>query len=88
MPGHGPVTDSQGALEVKRYWEYYAHEARIRYDQGMEGFAAAKDIPLGPYAEYHDPEKIVININTLYKEFSNDADPINPLEQFTYMSKW
>ena len=88
VPGHGPVTDSQGALEIKKYWEYYTHEARIRYDQGMESFAAAKDIPLGPYAEYLEPEKTVINVNALYKEFSNDPEPLNPLEQFTYMSKW
>lgn len=88
VPGHGPVTDIQGALEIKKYWEYYAHEAGIRYDQGMESFAAAKDIPLGPYAEYHDPEKIVINVNALYKEFAKDPEPIVPVEQFTYMSNW
>ncbi len=88
VPGHGPVTDRQGALEIKMYWEYYAHEAKIRYDRGMESFAAAKDIPLGPYAEYGDPEKIVLNINVLYKEFSGDSSPVNPTEQFAYMSKW
>jgi len=88
LPGHGPATDIQGALGIKKYWEYYAHQAGIRYDQGMEGFAAAKDIPLGPYAEYHDPEKIVINVNALYKEFGNDPEPIVPVEQFTYMSNW
>ncbi len=88
VPGHGPVTDSQGALEIKKYWEYYTHEAKIRYDKGMESFDAAKDIPLGPYAGYHDSEKIVVNVNALYKEFSNDSDPIIPVEQFTFMSKW
>ena len=88
VPGHGPVTDIQGALEIKKYWEYYAHEAGIRYDQGMESFAAAKDIPLGPYTEYQDPEKIVVNVNALYKEFSNDPEPIDPAEQFALMSNW
>ncbi|MCG6909909.1 MAG: MBL fold metallo-hydrolase [Deltaproteobacteria bacterium] len=88
VPGHGPVTDRKGALEIKNYWEYYAHEARIRYDRGMESFQAARDIPLGPYAGYHDPEKILINVNALYKEFSGDPEPLNPVEQFGYMAKW
>ena len=88
VPGHGPVTDREGALEIKGYWEYYEHEARKRFDQGMEAFAAAKDIPLGPYAAYNDPEKIVLNINALYNEFNNSPDPINQVEQFTHMSNW
>ncbi len=88
VPGHGPVTGTQGALEIKEYWEYYAHEAGRRYDQGMEVFAAAKDIPIGPYAEFHNPEKIVVNVNALYKEFSNKSDPIIQEEQFTLISNW
>ena len=88
VPGHGPVTDIAGALEIKGYWEYYAHEARKRYDQGMESFAAAKDIPPGPYAAYLEAEKTVINLNALYKEFNNDPEPLNPVDQFTQMAQW
>ena len=88
VPGHGPVTNREGALEIRRYWEHYAHEAWIRYEQGMESFAAAKDIPAGPFSNYHEPEKTVININALYKEFSNDPTPLIPIEQFDQMSKW
>ena len=88
VPGHGPVTDSKGAIEIRNYWAYYAHEARLRYDQGMESFQAAKDIPVGPYADYHDPEKILINVNAFYKAFKNDPEPLNPVEQFTAMANW
>lgn len=88
VPGHGPVTDRKGALEIKGYWEHYAAEARKRFDRGMPAFDAAQDIPPGPYADYHDPEKTVINVNALYKEFSNDPTPIVPLEQFGLMAKW
>lgn len=88
VPGHGPVTDIAGALEIKGYWEYYAHEIRKRYDQGMEAFAAAKDIPPGPYTAYLEPEKTVINVNALYKEFNNDPEPLNPVDQFTQMAQW
>jgi glyoxylase-like metal-dependent hydrolase (beta-lactamase superfamily II) len=63
-------------------------EARKRYDAGMPAFEAAKDIPIGPYADYGDPERIVLNVNVLYKEFAGDPAPVNPVEQFAAMARW
>lgn len=88
VPGHGPVTNARGAAVIKRYWEYFASEAKKRYDQGMKPWEAAKDIPLGEYASYKDPERIILNINALYKEFSGDPNPLNPVEQFGFMAEW
>jgi cyclase len=88
VPGHGPVTDAVGAEAVKTYWQYYEAEARKRYDAGMPAFEAAKDIPAGPYADYGDPERIVLNVNVLYKEFAGDPEPVSPVEQFAAMARW
>ncbi|MFH1138581.1 MAG: MBL fold metallo-hydrolase [Pseudomonadota bacterium] len=88
VPGHGPVTDLQGALKVKEYWSYLAAEARKRFDAGLPAFAAARDIPLGPYASWNDPERMILNVNALYKEFSGDPAPLNPVEQLGQMAAW
>ena len=88
VPGHGPVTDVQGAAALKQYWEYYSNEAKKRFDRGMTSQEAARDIPLGEYSSYLDPERIILNVNVLYKEFSGDPAPVNPVEQLGFMAEW
>jgi len=70
VPGHGPVTDKKGVSAVKGYLEYIAAEARRRFDAGMPMFEAARDISLSDYSSWGDAERIVINVATLYREFS------------------
>ena len=72
VPGHGPITDKRGVAAVQGYLEYIRDEARKRFDAGMEAFDAARDIALGDYASWGDAERIVVNIDRLYKEFSGD----------------
>lgn len=88
VPGHGPVTNVKGAEEIKRYWEHYEDEARKRFDRGLEAQDAAVDIDPGPFADYLDPEKTVLNINSLYQHFKNDPNPISPVEQFGHMANF
>ena len=87
VPGHGPITDKSGVEAVKGYWEYVTAEARKRYDSGMEAEKAAEDIELGQYAAWIDSERIVVNVNTLYREFSGDTTPANTVELFGSMAK-
>ncbi|HEU4428433.1 MAG TPA: MBL fold metallo-hydrolase [Myxococcota bacterium] len=69
VPGHGPITDRRGALAVKAYLEYVSREARARFEAGLDAAAAARDIPLGEFADWGDRERIVVNVDTLYREF-------------------
>jgi glyoxylase-like metal-dependent hydrolase (beta-lactamase superfamily II) len=73
VPGHGPITDKHGVRAVQGYLEYVRDEARKRYDAGMDAFEAAEDIALGDYASWGDAERIVVNVDRLYREFSGDA---------------
>lgn len=73
VPGHGPLTDAAGVLRLKGYLEYLQAEARQRYDKGLTAFEAAKDIPLKAYADWTEAERIVVNVATLYREFSGEA---------------
>ncbi len=76
VPGHGPITDKKGVAEVKGYLEYITREARHRYDADMPVFEAAQDISLADYSSWGDAERIVINVATLYSEFSGGTAKI------------
>jgi cyclase len=71
VPGHGPITDKKGVAALKGYLEYITVEARKRFDAGMPVAEAAQDISLNSYSSWSDSERIVINVASLYREFSN-----------------
>jgi len=76
VPGHGPVTDKNGVIALKRYFEYLTVEARERFDAGMDENDAARDISLDAFGSWIDSERIVVNVNALYREFSgSNANP-------------
>lgn len=69
VPGHGPLTDKAGVQRLKEYLEMLHREARKRFDAGMDPMAAALDISLDAYSSWKDAERIVVNVETLYREF-------------------
>ena len=75
VPGHGPLTDKNGVRALRDYLDYIAREARRRYDAGMPPFAAAQDIALDDYSSWGDAERIVVNVHSLYREFSGSTAP-------------
>jgi cyclase len=87
VPGHGPITDKKGVLAIKNYFEYISAEAKKRYDANMSVAEASMDIDLGEYSSWLDAERIAINIDTLYREFSGDTSPANTFELFDLMIK-
>jgi len=86
VPGHGPITDKAGVAAVKGYLVYIRDEARKRYDAGMDSFEAAKDIALHDYASWGDAERIVVNVDRLYGEFSNRPSAPNIQKLFAQMA--
>jgi cyclase len=88
VPGHGPITDKAGVAAVKGYLEYIGREARRRFDAGMPVLEAAQDISLSDYSSWGDAERIVVNVATLYGEFSGGAALKPPIgELFAMMAK-
>jgi glyoxylase-like metal-dependent hydrolase (beta-lactamase superfamily II) len=86
VPGHGPITDKGGVRRLRAYLEYIAREARRRYDAGMPALEAARDIALDDYESWGDPERIVVNVHTLYREFSGDSTPVDVMALFAQMA--
>ncbi len=87
VPGHGPVTDKKGVAAVRGYLTYVRDEAKKRYDAGLDIFDAAMDISMSDYDSWGDGERIVVNVATLYREFSSDPTPPNVVELFGMMAK-
>jgi glyoxylase-like metal-dependent hydrolase (beta-lactamase superfamily II) len=86
VPGHGPITDKQGVESMRGFWEFMKTETRKRYDAGMSSNDAVNDIDLGEYATWGESERVVVNVNRLYAEFSGDTTPANILELFGTMA--
>ena len=87
VPGHGPVTDKHGVHQVKHYLQFVRDEARARYDNGMDAFEAARDIELAEYSAWSDPERIAVNVDTLYREFSQQDQATDVFELFGRMAE-
>jgi cyclase len=88
VPGHGPVTDASGVHEVKRYLAYVRDEARARFEAGMDAEQAADDIDLSDFAGWGDPERIAVNVETVYRELDPARpEPTRP-ELFVRMARW
>lgn len=87
VPGHGPITDKNGIRRLRDYFAYVHDEARRRYDAGMGYEEAARDISLQPYADWIDPERIVVNVYACYRDFSQSQEPMPVNELFAAMGR-
>lgn len=79
VPGHGPITDKQGVTRLRAYWEYLLNEVRQRYETGMTVQEAARDIPMDAYATWSEPERLVVNVASIYRELGGKKEGLDPL---------
>ena len=87
VPGHGPVTDKSGVESVKRYLEHIWKAAAERHEAGLSAYDAARDIELGEFAAWGAPERIAVNVNTIYRELDPSRQPADVVELFTRMAE-
>jgi glyoxylase-like metal-dependent hydrolase (beta-lactamase superfamily II) len=88
VPGHGPVGGKKELRDMRAYLMYIRREAKKRFDDGMPAHEAARDVRLGIYARWREPERILPNVMRLYQEFRDELDqPLNPLEVFEAMRR-
>ena len=85
-PWPRPHSDKAGVNKVKEYLEYVRDQARLRFDNGMCAFEAAQDIELSEYSSWSDPERIAVNVDSLYREFNNDKTATDISELFARMA--
>jgi glyoxylase-like metal-dependent hydrolase (beta-lactamase superfamily II) len=88
VPGHGPLADKQGARDLRRYLEYVRDQATERQRAGMPAAEAALDIGLGEFADWGAPERIVVNVESVYAELDPAYERANPVELLTRMGAY
>jgi cyclase len=88
VPGHGPVCGVPELLEVRDYLCHVEREATERFEGGMSAEDAIADIDLGPWADLGEPERIVVNVHTVYRHLDPDAPRPDVLELFRQMATY
>jgi glyoxylase-like metal-dependent hydrolase (beta-lactamase superfamily II) len=88
VPGHGPVTDAAGVREVIEYLAHVEAGAADLHARGRTVRQAAAELDLGRFADWANPERLVINIDSCYRHL----DPTHPapdvVSLFTMMAGW
>lgn len=88
VPGHGAVCGKEGIRRMRDYLTYLDGEARRRYDAGMDIEAAALDISTADFAGWFDAERIVINLQTLYGQYSGKPARFDRIRLFEMMARY
>lgn len=88
VPGHGPVAGKDEVRALKDYFIYIDREARARYDAGLNVEDAAAEISLDAFNDWLDAERIIMNVNALYKEYSGKAPVFDRIELFAMMARY
>jgi len=73
VPGHGPIGTKADVRSMREYLVLVRREAKTRFDAGMPAEAAARDIKLGIYAAWREPERILPNVMRCYQEFRDET---------------
>ena len=87
VPGHGPLAGTDDVRELRAYFEYLYEQARARHADGMTPLQAARAISLDRWAEWGEPERLVVNIANIYAELDDALEAPNPLEAFQQMAE-
>lgn len=71
VPGHGPLTDADGMLALEGYLDWLVAEVAPRAADGMNVIDIAWDLDPGPYRDWSDSERLVMNVDAAMA----DLDP-------------
>jgi len=80
VPGHGPVCSIEGLNLCRDYLVFVQSEARKRFDKGMSVDEAAKNIDLGNFKKWPNRERILANVERLWREFRGEDPATSKLD--------
>jgi hypothetical protein len=87
VPGHGPLAGLRAVADMKGYFDHLSREVRARYEAGMGPTEAAYDIDMSPYDDWGECERVVINVNALYREYGVEV-PSGLMDVFGQMAAY
>jgi len=91
VPGHGPVTDKAGVVQVRDYLTSVLESATKCHGAGIDVFEAARRIAsemLGNSAtsDLREYGRIAVNVDTVYRTLDPNHETANVVEQFRRMA--
>lgn len=77
VPGHGPICGRTEIELLRDYWSWLDREGRAQFHAGRSPIQAARTLltsnDFRPYAHWDSPERIVLNLSTLYRLWKGEA---------------
>ncbi len=86
VPGHGPITDLGGVARLKDYFVALSAEAKKRFEAGMDPVEAARDLELEGFDDWGDPERLAVNVDSLFRELRGESEKTDVIELFARMA--
>jgi cyclase len=74
VPGHGPITDKAGVADVQAYIRYVYDQARLCFNAGITSEEAVRAIKMEHYASLSDGERIVVNVDTIFRHLKGERE--------------
>jgi len=87
VPGHGPVCGVEGLNLCRDYLVLVQGEARKRFDKSRTVDEAAKDIDLGQFRQWPNHERILPNLERLWREFRGEDPATSKLNLVEVLSR-
>lgn len=88
VPGHGPVCGKAEVRHFRDYLKYFYDEGRARYEAGMGWREAAFDMAWGPFSDWGESERVIINMITLWGELSGTREVVGSPELWELMGRY
>jgi len=90
VPGHGPLTDRDGAADVGAYLRLVRDGVTTRHAAGMGPREASLDLDLeingSRFGAWSDRERLVTTVHTLWKELEPGYEPPDVMAIFSMMA--
>ncbi len=72
MPGHGPVSGKEVVSKTLSYLRLVKRASKLHFERGASVEEASRAIRLGEYADWVEPERVMLNVQRLYQEFRGE----------------
>ena len=70
--GHGPVSGKEAVSWTSKYLRLVKRVSKSHFAQGASVEDASRAVRLGEYADWVDPERVMVNVQRLYQEFRGE----------------
>jgi glyoxylase-like metal-dependent hydrolase (beta-lactamase superfamily II) len=87
VPGHGPLTDRAGIEDHLAYFRALQSETKPLFDAKLTAEAAARVLMERGFGARSLPERLFVNVESAYREFSNASRKPSPITAMGAMSR-